>query len=403
VLLFASVLGPDNAHPNEYAGARSALDAAIRRIASERWSARESDEFATTFLEGSDRFLFNGTAELIEQFFDNPDREVFATIAARLGAGGCLTIEDVRQLDGYIRSLDKHVEYQLGNLLFILSSLNDLEATLAVAEAEFASFTDRTAPEAVDFFEAVLVYIHVLHGLDYDSDRFARWDEAQLTRWPNILMYRPGETRGERRGFLDQFDRNFEDGFGVAYAYGTLLPGLHRRSVMYRDYVEASASDLASALPLYRRVLDDMLADGMIEEAVQVLQILSGVVIDWPREGLGVLTSAIGSADPRIRRGTVRVIAEAFHRHPTQTMQYLREGGAAVTSEDLVEIKVRRDASIGRRQICEQQWARMAHVLVFAPGAKMIIANCVVALANARSARDGIRAVLEELTLLDPR
>ena len=146
--------------------------------------------------------------------------------------------------------------------------------------------------------------------------------------------------RGERRGFRDLFDRVFEDGFGVIYPYGVLLPSERRRRSLYRDYLRGMRSERASQLPLYTQHLEGFLAAGRIEEALQVLQALAGVVVLWPMEGLLTLRGVIGYPDPRIQRAVVRVLAEAFNRHPSETLWFLKSSGAAVSDEDLIEIKI---------------------------------------------------------------
>ncbi len=115
--------------------------------------------------------------------------------------------------------------------------------------------------------------------------------------------------RGERRGFADAFDRNFEDGFAVIFPYGILKPALKRREYRYGDYRKAIDSSSASPLPLYSRFLDEFLRSGRIEEAIQMLQTLAMVITAWPMEGLLALRSAIGHEEPRVRRATLRVFS----------------------------------------------------------------------------------------------
>src|SRR5262249_40935899 len=153
--------------------------------------------------------------------------------------------------------------------------------------------------------------------------------------------FRPGLMRGKRRGFQDLFDQIFEDGFGVIYPYGVLLPSLRRQKNSYKDYLREIRAERESPLPLYTHHLESFLANGRIEEAIQLLQALAGVIVPWPIEGLLALRSVIGHPDPRIRRAVVRVLAEAFSRHPTETLSFLRSSGAAVSEEDLIEIKIR--------------------------------------------------------------
>ena len=107
----------------------------------------------------------------------------------------------------------------------------------------------------------------------------------------------------------------------------------------------------------------------------------------WPMEGLLTLRGVIGYPDPRIRRAVVRVLAEAFNRHPSETLWFLNSSGAAVSDEDLIEIKIRQDARIGRRQINEEEWARIGHFLFSRPGARKAVVDCALEILRAGIAR----------------
>jgi hypothetical protein len=280
-----------------------------------------------------------------------------------------------------------------------VSSFNNFNQTLGFIEAKLASMSNASSPIEFDFLHAALVYLHVLHNMPYDAAKFAAYEERILRDWPEILLFRPGLVRGERRGFQDLFDRVFEDGFGVIYPYGVLLPSARRRHCFYKEYLQELRSERASQLPLYTRYLDGFLSSGRIEEALQVLQTLAGVVVLWPMEGLLTLRGVIGYPDPRIRRAVVRVLAEAFNRHPVETLWFLKSSGAAVSDEDLIEIKIRQDARIGRRQINEEEWARIGHFLFSRPGARKAVIDCALSVLRAKSLNDAVTFVLQRLGL----
>lgn len=400
VLSLAAQFGSDNTHPTEYAKGSELLADALGTLAEERWDEQSCRDFIRMFMASCDRLCFNATPQLISRFFGNGQRHAFAEVARKLGSGAVLTHADFLRFEPYTQSLTNHVEYMLTHVLFILSSLSDLDGTLAFAEQQFATFSNNTPPEEIDFFQAVLVYLHILHGLDYDKRRFGAWEETIFERWPNVLLYRPGEERGERRGFRDPFDKIFEDGFGVVYAYGVLAPGIRRRSMLYADYKKTPPADPGVPLPLYRKALERFLEEDRVEEALQTLQAISGVVVEWPTEGLTTIAGVIGHADAKIRRATTRILAEAFHRHPDETMAFLRSSGVAVNSEELIEIKIRRDANIGRRQISEQQWARIGQLLFKRSGAREVLIRCIEAIAHSSSVDAAIGRVLQELGLI---
>jgi|GEM_PF-984986 len=398
LLGFAAQLGPDKTDPQEYAATRRVLDATLEQLLREPpWEDADVTVFAEYFMTNCDRLLFNATPHGINRFFGNPKRTELAPIVSRLANGAVLDENDLLKFEPYTQSLSADVEYHLSHVLFALSSLNDLETTLSLAESRFAMFSNDTPPEEIDFFHAVLVYLHILHNIPYDESRFAKWEEIILRDWPDVLLYRPGLQRGERRGFQDQFDRIFEDGFGVIYPYGVLLPSLRRRRSHYAKYRSELATETVPQVPLYTKYLDEFLAAGQIEEALQVLQALAGVIIVWPSEGLLSLRGAIGHQDQRIHRATVRILAEAFNRHPNETIQFLKTTGVPISDDELVEIKIRQEANIGRRQVGEEEWARIAHFLLQRPKGRDLLIGCIQVLLSANSYLDAVGGILQKL------
>lgn len=388
----AMQLGPDNTHPEEYASVSRSVLAAL---AAQGKPGTEQDpaQFAAYFLTNCDRLLFNASPEGVRRFFGNSRRADFLEILRRIERGESMTFADFERLEAFTQSLEFDVEYHLVAALVVLSSLNDVDGALALAEAAFARLDDAASPVEVDFLEEVVVYIHVLHALDYDEGRFGAWEERILQNWPTVLMHRPGLARGERRGFADLFDRIFEDGFGVIYPYGILRPSRRRRAMRHDAYAKAASSDAESPLPLYTGWLETFLREGRYEESLQLVQALAGVIVPWPMEGLAALRPAIGHPDPRIRRAVVRVLAEAYNRHPGETLRFLRRAGVAVSDDELLEIKVRNDARLGRRQISEEEYARLLHVLLRLDGARGVLFGCIDDLLTA----DGFEVAVESI------
>lgn len=397
---FAMQLGPDNTHPTEYAKVRLVLDAALDRcLQSEPWDSGTVRACTEYFLAHCDRLLFNATPHGINRFFGNPARLQMAPIVEKLAAGAPLDESDFLVLEPYTQTLGADIEYHSAHALFALSSLNHLDSTLRLAEQRFRGFSNLTPPVEIDFMQGVLVYLHILHGLTYDEERFGWWDEVILRSWPDVLMYRPGVERGERRGFADSFDRVFEDGFGVIYPYGVLLPGTKRRETSYADYRRRLRGETTTQLPLYTRHLERFLADNRIDEAIQVLQALAGVIVVWPVEGLLSLRGVVGHAEPRIRRASIRILAEAYGRHPDETLQFLKSGGAAITDEELLTIKVRQDARVGRRQVEVEEWARLAHFLAGRKGFRRALVAALEVLLASPTIDDAVAGIAQSLGL----
>ncbi|MHC2432771.1 SIR2 family protein [Bradyrhizobium sp. USDA 4451] len=404
LLGFAAHLGPDNTHPDEYAGTLRSLDASLDMLLQgQTWTKSDADAIADHIRRYCDRLIFNAPLEAIEQFFVREDRSAFTTILTRLGAGEALTAEQFDMLQPYTQTLDTEIEYHLCHLLIAISSFNDFRLTLDLVKSRLSAISRSSSPIEIDFLHAALVYLHVLHNAPYEIEVFADFEARILRDWPDVLLFRPGLDRGERRGFQDLFDRIFEDGFGVIYPYGVLLPSLRRQKHPYRDYLREIRSQTETPLPLYTHHLEAFLAAGRIEESIQLLQALAGIIVIWPTEGLLALRSIIGHPDPRIRRAVVRVLAESYSRHPAETLSFLRRSGAAVSEEDLIEIKIRQDAHIGRRQINEEEWARIGHFLLSRPGALGLLVECTMELLGARSLDDAVRAVLHRLELMAAR
>jgi hypothetical protein len=397
LLGFASQLGPDNTHPNEYQSVLQVLERALTEITSQPWTDLEAKSFTDFLIANSDRLLFNATADGISEFFSNPRRGQLEAILERVEAGAVLTNDDLDEMTPYTTSLSFDVEYHFSHALAILASFNNLDATLQLMEQRFGAFSNDTSPNEIDFYYSLLVYVHILHNLPYDESRFKRWEEAVLRDWPKVLLYRPGLERGERRGFQDLFDRVFEDGFSVIFPYGVLLPAVRRRQMLFADYRRSLAGETSTQLPMYSRYLEEYLREERIEEALQVLQALAGVIVAWPLEGLLALRSVVGHSEPRIRRATIRILAEAFNRHPEETIQFLKSSGVAVSDEELIEIKIRQDARIGRRQVDEREWARIGHCLLRRPGARQLLGKSLRALLRAPNVHDAIAGVLTVL------
>jgi hypothetical protein len=395
---FAMQLGPDNTHPEEYQNASEAVRSAISSIAGDIENEQsDPSEFAQFFFANCDRLLFNSTPEGIRRFFNNSRRVDFIEILARLRSGAVLTMDEFSRVEPYTQSIEFDIEYHLTAALFVVSSLNDLEGTFRLIESIFGRLDENANPVQVDFLEELIVYLHVLHAIDYDETRFGVWEETILSSWHGVLLHRPGLIRGERRGFSDPFDRIFEDGFGVIYPYGILLPSKRRKSMRYTEYISTTSDVDLVSLPMYRRWLEIFLHDNRTEESLQLLQSLSGVIVSWPMEGLSSLRSAIGHSDPRMRRAIVRVLAEAYNRHPTETLRFLRVTGVAINDDELLEIKVRSDARLGRRQVAEEEWARLGHLLLQMEGARNVLLNSLLDLLAAQSFEHAVDKIFRRI------
>ena len=152
---------------------------------------------------------------------------------------------------------------------------------------------------------------------------------------------------------------------------------------------------------MYTKYLRLYLNESKIDEAIQLIQALKGVILAWPIEGLRTLRDAIGHPDATVHRAVVRVLAEAYNRHPRETVRFLRTSGSALGDDDLQQIKILQDPRIGRTQVAIHEWGRLAHYLVQEDGAAKRLATCARALLTVPDFTTAIRKIVSVLGLYD--
>ncbi len=408
VMRFLSRAGPDNLHPAEYSAVTAAIAPLAREVSSRPWSKKDVTSFTEYYLRNTDRLLFNATPDDFHDFFRNDARHELASILADLRSGETLQLHHLDMMKPYTESMDfvarpMNVEFNICTLLFILSGFNDFDATLALWEQQYDTFTNQTSPVAIDYYQGVLIYLHSLFNVPYDN-RFAEYEERVLRDWPSILRFTPGLLRGRIRGFRDEFDMIFEDGFGVISPYGLLLPPRRRKEMTYEDYARLeNFSSRTEPLPLYSRYLRLFLTEGRNDEILQMLQALNEVIVAWPIEGLATLRDAIGVSDPNVHTAVVRVLAEAYCRHPTETVRFLRATGSALNDVDLQEIKIRRDPRIGRRQVSQQEWSRIGYYFLRDRSTVRRLLDCLQVFIDSTNFESAVARVLQTLEITSAR
>ncbi|MGZ5467432.1 MAG: hypothetical protein ACXWLY_31315 [Thermoanaerobaculia bacterium] len=397
LLGFVSQIGPDNTHPFEYQQLCAAAGRALATLTSTAWPASTGAVVTEHILRDCDRLIFNRTEEALRAFFGSGSAEVLRPLLAKVEGGDTLDRSDLAVLEGFVQSIFTYpFEFHFAHALMILSALNDAEATLQLWRDRFDEFGADTTAVIIDFYQAMLVYLLIVPNVGY-NDSFAE-REARLLRdakFRKALAERPGEERGFRRGFEDEFEQLFEDGFGIVYPYGVFQPGTARQHVRYADYCNARYEAHSQALPLYHDALREFVREDWIIEAVQILQTLSGVVAAWPMEGLMAMRDVIGHTHPWLRQATIRTLAEAYARRPMETTRFLQRSGSALSDDDLHVIRVRQDPHIGRRQVDEEQWARVLHFFrarheTFVP----VFVACLHAILDANSFEDAVERIM---------
>lgn len=92
-------------------------------------------------------------------------------------------------------------------------------------------------------------------------------------------------------------------------------------------------------------------------------------------------------------------MAEAFARHPVETQRFLNASGLALSDDELLQIKIRQDARLGRRQVNEEEWARLLHLLIALPGARETLTECLKDLIGSNSVHEAAQAIVGRLGL----
>ncbi len=397
ILGLASQLGPDNLHPQEYQTARKAILNALTDTVSEGVPDIELEKFATFIRAGKDRYLFNASENGIDNFFANPGRSAFVHIFDRLADGGCLEPNDFDLLVPYIDSFDFDLEFQLGNFLFIISSLNDFDKTLSVWLELFSKLDNRSHPNFFDFLQGTIPYIYVINNREYDDFLAAPTDKV-LSDMPAFVRFHPGNIRGFARGYTDPYDQVFEDGFNPIACYGFLAPSNLRRSMRWEEYTRTNISEGVARFPVYERHLRHFLEIQDEVAAIRIIHALGQLCILWPREGLPALRALLGTSNVRIRRAVLRVLAETYSRYPVETQNFLEASGSLVSDREIQKIRIA-DGNVGKRQFEGLQWARVLHYLFQFPGAKSAFLDALRIAYTAQSMEEAIGKIALALGL----
>jgi hypothetical protein len=391
ILGLMSQIGPDNSHPREYDAIRRAAWAACKTtLESKPVSAAEVKWLTDFIFRERDRYLFNGNLQGMKRFFRNPNRESFLRILDRIAEGDVLRHSDIETLDPYISEMYQDLEFQLGNFLFIFSARNDLARTRTLWIECFDTFDNSTPPEKVDFFQATAVYMYVVNGYPYD-DLLTPHIDRILRECPRVIEYEPGQERGYSRGFTDEFDMVFEDGFNPIASYATLLPSGVRQDLTWHEY--SSRDNHKIALPIFSRHLTDALGRGEMRKALKILHALGQFIILWPQEGLWTMSAPLQHDHPVVRRAAIRVLAEAYNRHPVETLRFLAGSGLVLSPGDMRDIRARVDPRAGRRQFEGLQWARVLHFLLSLPEGPSRVLEALRITYTASSVRNTLQRV----------
>ena len=368
LILLVTALGPDNTHPSEYGRITASVERALMNI----WQGLRirDDDIETIFHQVTgnlDRYLFNSTKKHVRHFFGNRNRTLLLRILKKLRDGSCIDDADLDALQIFMRSSEYPLEFFLNNILFSLSSINDFEETISVWKNKIDQFDNNSLAEEVDFYVNVISYIYIIAGEMKDDSILEAPVRRILREMPDVVLHRPGQYRGIRRGFRDSFDAVFEDGFNPISGYLGIRPMIRRRAMTLDTYERLDVigtESLHTLAPAFADAFDEFLSSGRIDEALIILHAIGQTISVWPDEGLATLRAIVGIREPRIRRALTRLLAEAYARHSTKTSRFLDLVRGSFNDDEMRTIQASADSRLGYRQFETYEWARIFHFLI---------------------------------------
>ena len=364
LIIFVSRFGPANLHNDEYLNFWNIANYAFKSFfKTNRFNRNDCKNISKFILTNSNRLFFNATSQEIKKFFNNENKIVFSPIFKHLEKGNVLDWEIYESLLPFVRRIGNNCEFHLSKLAFILSSINDFNATMQLWEEVFNTFNDSSYPEEVDFLQATLPYLFIVNNVDYDN-KYDKYFEKILKDWPSVLLHTPGLIRSRWRKTEDEFQLTFEDGFNPIASYIYMQPSRTRKSYMYADYIQKIDSIGCDGKSLIVNYLNLFLQNGEINKALRIIHAIASHIMLWPEEGFSYLQLISENGNPLIRRAYIRILAECYHRFPGLTLKYINHFGSNLTEEEIINIKIRIDPQIGYRQIEDLEWANIANYFI---------------------------------------
>lgn len=401
LLLLVSSLGRDNTHEKEYTRIQPLfLDAFMQLVNGMYVTKQDLTAIINSIYRNLDRYLFNAKEEEFRQFFSNQGRNCFIHIIDKLSNKACLDKDDLIAIQPYTRSLQYPLEFNFLNIIFCISAHNNFNNTLSVWEEWTNAFDDASHPEEVDFYVGVLKFIFIttnqfeLHKMEILITRI-------LKSMPSVLQYLPGLWRGERRGFSNHFDMIFEDGFNPISAYFNLKASTIRQTMTLNEFEKTDImrqKDLRTVAPFYADALEGYLAHQEIHKALVVIQGFGNTIASIPEIGLSFLRELAGSRIPMVRQAVVRLLKEAYARHPAQTRKFLELVRGSFDEEELRSIQAALDPRLGCRKLSGAEWARILRFILFeVPGGQESILKSMHIFCTSNSMNEAALAIIELL------
>lgn len=399
--ILSSAFGTDNIHPSEYNKTIPLLVQAFTDLAHTiSICDNDIDNILEKVTSNLDRYLFNAQKEDVLNFFNNKDRKIFIDLTNKLENGKCLESHDLEQIQKYTLSITYPLEFNLNNLLFCLSALNDFNATIEAWQKRVDTFNNESPPEEVDFYAGVIKFIFLTSGR-YELHRMETFISRILSTMPKIIYYLPGLWRGSQRGFSDLFDRIFEDGFNPISAYFNVKLGMIRRNMDLKQFSESNIMEdknLESIAPVYAQPLSNSIAKKDSYTAVVILQGFGNGITAIPEVGLAALRNLTSIREQDIRRAVLRLLKEAYARHPIQTSKFLELVRETLSNEELRLIKSAADPCLGKRKLSGAEWARIFRFFICEiPHGRTAIFRCLRILYEANSAHEAVRDIADFL------
>ncbi len=353
-----SKIGIDNLELNHYTRLAKCVKKQIESLDVSNVTKEDAELLKEGFVQNVYMIFFNANSNLEEKFYCFAAKSKTSPIIRTLlnGKDG-ITLQHLYEIRSCVDHFDETIEFFVCNLLFTLSMLQNPNRALSELDALYNSFGDNVNILELDF------YLSALFMSCYISDPRERMQyltrfEQTIIDYETLIFYTPADGRiSSCRRFSDQFDLEFEDGFNALTNYSYTAPSIN---YINRDNEKQGVDEYLKA---YWYLLDTLETTGNYEKILRLLQAVSQMIVNWPKEGFDALEKFVSIKHPLIHRGVVRVLSQNYLRYPSITKSFLNKNGDNFTYHELLEIQGNASANIEYRTLEQLQWARMLYFL----------------------------------------
>lgn len=351
-------IGPDNLSPDHYFRLANCVKEQIKSVDISNFTKDNTTFLKESFIKNAYTIFFNANSNLEEKFYCFAAKSKTSPIIRSLLSGiDGMTLPQLYAIRSCVDHFDETIEFFVCNLLFVLSMLQNPNRALAELDMLYNSFGDDVNILELDFYLSALFMACYVADPQSREPYLARFEQV-VKDYETLLFSTPAEGRlSSCRRFSDRFELEFEDGFNALTNYTYTAPST--------NYIncENEKQSIDEYLTVYWKLLDTLEQTGNYEKILRILQAVSQMIVNWPREGFDALTKFTSIKHPLIHRGVVKVISQNYLRYPTITKSFLSRESDNFTPLDLLEIQGNASANIEYRTLEQLQWARMFYFL----------------------------------------